>query len=422
MKKTSFGSMCYLTWLRVQEPVTRDNARLHTVLVSAGPRRMDSKNDESERYFEVNISVSKAIEPLWIELLRVRIDFRVAVDPQHRDHDRCSFLDCHVRPWNFVVRQAFSFQRGKYREAYSANQFAFIKRTTTQFYLCEPVPYQQLLGGRAECLGPQVRNDHIEVSHLGNGVVRNLRAVFPKHRRDLPSQPVLDSRVQRQLEQRERDERGGSLEADEDEDKGLLLTTVRVPTAVFRVFGLGLLSLISDLHEEVAEVLADRPALLAVLDDVPQRHADELADPAREGDRPEDRQEPRQEEGQRQDQLLHDARLDHFQQGEVELAVRFGQGVRVHAEHARSDGVGGEPGHQSARLPPRRTGFNARPGHFRVFACGNRAGRCRWSASFIWDVPLISPFNSGAAPYTPQSPYRLSNLFTHSFALNTNHI
>ncbi|KAJ8870822.1 hypothetical protein PR048_027121 [Dryococelus australis] len=31
-------------------------------------------------------------------------------------------------------------------------------------------------------------------------------------------------------------------------------------------------------------------------------------------------------------------------------------------------------------LPPRRAGLNPRPGHSRIYACGNRAGRCRWSA------------------------------------------
>ncbi|KAJ8888871.1 hypothetical protein PR048_008365 [Dryococelus australis] len=44
-----------------------------------------------------------------------------------------------------------------------------------------------------------------------------------------------------------------------------------------------------------------------------------------------------------------------------------------------------------------------RPGH-RVFACGNRAGRCRWSAGFLGDLPFLPPFHSGVAPYSPQSP------------------
>ncbi|KAJ8877791.1 hypothetical protein PR048_022248 [Dryococelus australis] len=37
---------------------------------------------------------------------------------------------------------------------------------------------------------------------------------------------------------------------------------------------------------------------------------------------------------------------------------------------------------QHARLPPRRTGLNAWPGN-RIFASGNRAGRCRWSAGLF---------------------------------------
>ncbi|KAJ8874054.1 hypothetical protein PR048_024894 [Dryococelus australis] len=35
----------------------------------------------------------------------------------------------------------------------------------------------------------------------------------------------------------------------------------------------------------------------------------------------------------------------------------------------------------------RRTGFNPRPGH-QIFACENRAGRCRWSAGFLGDLPF----------------------------------
>ncbi|KAJ8868814.1 hypothetical protein PR048_030355 [Dryococelus australis] len=38
-------------------------------------------------------------------------------------------------------------------------------------------------------------------------------------------------------------------------------------------------------------------------------------------------------------------------------------------------------------------------GSHRIFVCGTLAGRCRWSAGFLGDLP---PFNSGAVPYTPQ--------------------
>ncbi|KAJ8872218.1 hypothetical protein PR048_025820 [Dryococelus australis] len=49
------------------------------------------------------------------------------------------------------------------------------------------------------------------------------------------------------------------------------------------------------------------------------------------------------------------------------------------------------------------TGFNTQPGH-RIFACGNRAGRCSWSAGFLGDLQFPAPFHSGTAPYSPQSP------------------
>ncbi|KAJ8868590.1 hypothetical protein PR048_030128 [Dryococelus australis] len=36
-----------------------------------------------------------------------------------------------------------------------------------------------------------------------------------------------------------------------------------------------------------------------------------------------------------------------------------------------------------------------------ILACGNRAGRCRWSAGFPGGLPLPQPLHSGAAPYSP---------------------
>ncbi|KAJ8870360.1 hypothetical protein PR048_029381 [Dryococelus australis] len=45
---------------------------------------------------------------------------------------------------------------------------------------------------------------------------------------------------------------------------------------------------------------------------------------------------------------------------------------------------------QHARLPPWRTGPNPRPGH-RIFASENRAGRCRWSAGLLGDLPPPPP-------------------------------
>ncbi|KAJ8878304.1 hypothetical protein PR048_018881 [Dryococelus australis] len=77
----------------------------------------------------------------------------------------------------------------------------------------------------------------------------------------------------------------------------------------------------------------------------------------------------------------------------------------------------------TARLPPRRIWFDYRRGRLRISACGNRAGRCRWSAGFFGDLPLHPPHNSGAAPYSPHFTLISSqdldvknqpNLFTHS--------
>ncbi|KAJ8873439.1 hypothetical protein PR048_024256 [Dryococelus australis] len=54
-------------------------------------------------------------------------------------------------------------------------------------------------------------------------------------------------------------------------------------------------------------------------------------------------------------------------------------------------------------LPARRTGFIPRPGH-RIFASGNRAGRYRWLAGFLGDLPFPPPLHSGTAPSSLQSP------------------
>ncbi|KAJ8888458.1 hypothetical protein PR048_007948 [Dryococelus australis] len=44
------------------------------------------------------------------------------------------------------------------------------------------------------------------------------------------------------------------------------------------------------------------------------------------------------------------------------------------------------------------------PSHSQIFACRNRAGRCRWSPGSFGDLPFPPPFHSGAAPYSTQSP------------------
>ncbi|KAJ8872092.1 hypothetical protein PR048_025693 [Dryococelus australis] len=56
-----------------------------------------------------------------------------------------------------------------------------------------------------------------------------------------------------------------------------------------------------------------------------------------------------------------------------------------------------------ARLPPIRTVIHTRQGRW-TFASGNRAGRCRWSAGVLGDLPLPPPLHSGAAPYSLGSP------------------
>ncbi|KAJ8867530.1 hypothetical protein PR048_031332 [Dryococelus australis] len=58
-----------------------------------------------------------------------------------------------------------------------------------------------------------------------------------------------------------------------------------------------------------------------------------------------------------------------------------------------------------ARIPPRRSGFNPRiPGSLRIFASGNRVGRCRRSTGFLGDLSFPPHFRSGAALYSPQAP------------------
>ncbi|KAJ8894495.1 hypothetical protein PR048_007149 [Dryococelus australis] len=69
------------------------------------------------------------------------------------------------------------------------------------------------------------------------------------------------------------------------------------------------------------------------------------------------------------------------------------------------------------------TGFYSRRGRTRIFAGGNRAGRCRWSAGFLGDLPFLPTLLSGAAPHSSRFTLIGSqeldvesgpNLFTHS--------
>ncbi|KAJ8868296.1 hypothetical protein PR048_029812 [Dryococelus australis] len=54
-------------------------------------------------------------------------------------------------------------------------------------------------------------------------------------------------------------------------------------------------------------------------------------------------------------------------------------------------------------IEPGRTALNPRPGNC-IFARGNRAERCRWSAGFLGDIPFPPPLHSGAVPYSLLSP------------------
>ncbi|KAJ8874983.1 hypothetical protein PR048_022873 [Dryococelus australis] len=59
---------------------------------------------------------------------------------------------------------------------------------------------------------------------------------------------------------------------------------------------------------------------------------------------------------------------------------------------------------RSARSPPTVIRVQSPAGSLRIFACANRAGRCRCSAGFLGGLPFPPPLHSGAAPYSPQSP------------------
>ncbi|KAJ8873565.1 hypothetical protein PR048_024383 [Dryococelus australis] len=53
------------------------------------------------------------------------------------------------------------------------------------------------------------------------------------------------------------------------------------------------------------------------------------------------------------------------------------------------------------RLPTSYLESIPQRGRSRIFACGNRAGRCRWLAGFLGDLPLYSSSHSGAAARPP---------------------
>ncbi|KAJ8881112.1 hypothetical protein PR048_017585 [Dryococelus australis] len=67
--------------------------------------------------------------------------------------------------------------------------------------------------------------------------------------------------------------------------------------------------------------------------------------------------------------------------------------------------IGATVAEQFACPPPTKAIRAQSPaGSLRIFACGNRAGRCRWLVGLLGDLPIPPPSHSGTAPYSPQSP------------------
>ncbi|KAJ8886158.1 hypothetical protein PR048_012367 [Dryococelus australis] len=50
--------------------------------------------------------------------------------------------------------------------------------------------------------------------------------------------------------------------------------------------------------------------------------------------------------------------------------------------------------------PTKANRVPSRPGQSQIFACGNRVGRCHWSAGFLGDLPFPQPLHSDATPYS----------------------
>ncbi|KAJ8887886.1 hypothetical protein PR048_007370 [Dryococelus australis] len=53
------------------------------------------------------------------------------------------------------------------------------------------------------------------------------------------------------------------------------------------------------------------------------------------------------------------------------------------------------------RSPPKANQAQSPTGSLQMFASGNRAGRCRWSADFLGDLPFRPTLHSGDAPFPP---------------------
>ncbi|KAJ8880696.1 hypothetical protein PR048_017166 [Dryococelus australis] len=77
--------------------------------------------------------------------------------------------------------------------------------------------------------------------------------------------------------------------------------------------------------------------------------------------------------------------------------------------------IGAEVAEQLDRSPPTKANRVRSPaGSLRIFASGDRAGRCRWSADFLGNLRFPPPLDSSAAPYLtrPSSALKASLLRT----------
>ncbi|KAJ8883656.1 hypothetical protein PR048_015510 [Dryococelus australis] len=52
------------------------------------------------------------------------------------------------------------------------------------------------------------------------------------------------------------------------------------------------------------------------------------------------------------------------------------------------------------RLPPKRSGFDSRLGHFRIVVVGNCARGCHWLVGFLGELPFPPPLHSSTTPYS----------------------
>ncbi|KAJ8898035.1 hypothetical protein PR048_003395 [Dryococelus australis] len=97
---------------------------------------------------------------------------------------------------------------------------------------------------------------------------------------------------------------------------------------------------------------------------------------------------------------------------------------KLHTVHAW--GRGGVVVEPPTRHPPRRNGLDSQRDHSRIFACGNRAGRCRWAVGFLGDLLFPPPLHSCALLCThlisPTSSLKVSiPRATQTFRLHSKH-